>query len=118
MKQEFLNFINQLMDANPELTSKLMTDNVKAYLDILRDKENEKPVITDNGKIILQYLQDNADTRLWKSKDIAEQIGLASRSVSGTMRKLCNDGFCDKIGKDPCVYALTEKGKTFIIEKD
>jgi predicted transcriptional regulator len=55
---------------------------------------------------------------LWKSKDIAEQLGLASRSVSGTMRKLVNDGFCDKIGKDPIVYTLTEKGKNFVIEKE
>jgi len=34
------------------------------------------------------------------------------------MRKLCNDGFCEKIGKDPCIFALTDKGKTFVIEKD
>ena len=36
MKQEFLNFVNELMKANPELTNKLMTDNIKAYLDILK----------------------------------------------------------------------------------
>lgn len=118
MKQEFLNFVNTLMNANPDLTEKLMTENIQAYLNLLADIKEEKPEITENGKIILSYLQEHTDTLLWKSKDIAEQVGLASRSVSGTMRKLVNDGFCDKIGKDPCVYTLTEKGKTFIIEKE
>lgn len=118
MKQEFFNFVNELMKANPELTNKLMSDNIKAYLEVLADAKDDKPVITDNGKVILEHLQLNPDVLLWKAKDIAEQLGLASRSVSGTMRKLCNDGFCDKMGKDPCVYSLTEKGKTFVIEKE
>jgi len=28
MKQEFLNFIDELMKASPELTEKLMTENI------------------------------------------------------------------------------------------
>ena len=118
MKQEFLNFINSLMQANPEVTNRLMTDNIQSYLNLLADIKDEKPEITENGKAVLAYLQNNQDIVLWKSKDIADQMGLASRSVSGTLRKLANDGFCEKIGKDPCVYTLTEKGKTFVIEKE
>lgn len=118
MKKEFLDFINQLMNANPDLTNKLMTEDIEAYLKILAEVKDDKPVLSENGKIILEFLQEHLDNRLWKSKDIAEQIGLGSRSVSGAMRKLCNDGFCEKIGKDPCIFALTEKGKTFVIEKD
>lgn len=118
MKQEFLDFVNQLMEANPELTNQLMTENIRAYLDILIDAKDEKPIITDNGKVVLKHLQDNPDIRLWKTKDIAEQLGLASRSVSGTLRKLVNDGFCDKMGKDPIIYSLTEKGRNFKIEEN
>ena len=51
-----------------------------------------------------------------KARDIAEDLFISSRSVSGTMRKLVNDGFCEKIGKDPAIYVLTEKGKNFIID--
>ena len=117
MKQEFLNFLNELMKANPELTNKLMTDNIKAYLDILKEVKEEKPVLTDNGRIILQYLKDHQDVRLWKAKDIAEQIGISSRGASGAMRKLVNDGFCEKIGQDPVIYTLTEKGKNYEIKE-
>lgn len=116
MKQEFLNFVNELMKANPELTNKLMTDNVKAYLDILKDIKDEKPTLTENGALILKYLQDHQDIRLWKAKDIAEQMGISSRGASGTMRKLVNDGFCEKIGQDPVIYSLTEKGKNYVIK--
>ena len=113
MKQEFLNFINKLMKANPKLTEELMTEEIKAYLDILRDSNNEKPELTENGQTILKYLQQNIETTFWKSKDIADQLGIASRSVSGTMRKLVNDGFCEKMGANPIVYILSDKGKNY-----
>ena len=48
--------------------------------------------------------------------DVAEQMGISSRGASGTMRKLVNDGFCEKIGQDPVIYSLTEKGKNYVIE--
>jgi len=115
MKNEFLNFVNQLMEANPELTDKLMTDNIKAYLDILKEVKDEKPELTENGKLILKYLQENADIKLWKAKDIASQLGISSRGASGAMRKLVNDGFCEKLGQDPVIYSLTEKGKNYLI---
>jgi predicted transcriptional regulator len=60
-------------------------------------------------------LQEHQETRMWKSKDLADQIELSSRCVSGTMRKLVNDGFCDKIGANPIIYCLTEKGKNYKI---
>ena len=115
MKQEFLNFVESLMKANPELTESLMTDDIQAYLKILKDIKDEKPKLTENGKLILRYLQNNQDIKLWKAKDLAEQIGISSRGTSGAMRKLVNDGFCEKIGQDPVIYTLTEKGKNFEI---
>lgn len=115
MKQEFLNFVEALIKENPEKANELMTDNVKAYLDILKEVKDEKPILTDNGKAILKYLQDNSDVKCWKAKDLAEQIGISSRGASGAMRKLVNDGFCEKLGTSPVIYSLTEKGKNFTI---
>ena len=115
MKQEFLEFIKKLMEANPDLTKQLMTDSIQMYLDMLQETENEKPVLTENGKLILEYLQNHTETRLWKAKDLAEQMGISSRGASGAMRKLVNDGFCEKLGQDPVIYSLTDKGKTYTI---
>lgn len=103
------------MEANPKLTEELMTENVKAYLGILKDIKSEKPDLTENGKLILKYLQEHQDIKCWKAKDLADQIGISSRGASGTMRKLVNDSFCEKLGQDPVIYALTEKGKNYKI---
>lgn len=115
MKQEFLNFVNSLMEANPELTRKLMTDEIRQYLKALEEIKDEKPTLTKTGVIVLRTMQINSDVKMWKSKDLAEYSGISSKSVSGTMRKLVNDGFCEKMGTGPVIYYLTEKGKNYEI---
>ena len=104
------------MEAAPEVAKEKMTDNVKAYIEALHDSKNEKPVLTDNGKQILAYLQKNPDKIMVKARDIAEDLFISSRAVSGSLRKLVSDGFVDKMGESPVIYSITEKGKNFIIE--
>lgn len=115
MKQEFINFVNTLIEAAPEVAEQNMTENVKAYMDALTDKKNEKPEVTDNGKLILKYLQ-TAEQGIYKAKDIAEGLYVSSRNVSGAIRKLVTDGFVEKVGESPVLYTITEKGKNYIIE--
>ena len=114
MKQEFIEFLNALMEAAPQVE---MTPNVKAYIDALMEKGEEKPVLTDNGKQILRYMQENPDKTFFKAREIAEGLFISSRGVSGALRKLVNDGFADKMGESPVLYSLNEKGKNFIIEE-
>lgn len=116
MKQEFLNFLNALMEASPDLTNSLMTDSIKSYVEALSAPGAEKPEITDNGKQILKYLQDNPDKPMLKARDIAEGLFVSSRAVSGSLRKLVTDGFVEKVGQDPAIYTITEKGKNYNIE--
>ena len=115
MKQEFLDFLNALMKAAPDVAEELMTDNIKAYIDALMDSKNDKPELTDNGKVILDYMQ-KSDVPMLKARDVAEGLFISSRAVSGSLRKLVNDGFCEKVGQDPVVYALTDKGRNYIID--
>lgn len=90
--------------------------DVLAYWDALKgNNDSEKPLFTDNGKLILTYLQSIEDGAMLKAKDIADGMGIGSRTVSGSIRKLVTDGFVEKIGKDPVVYALTEQGKNIEI---
>ena len=37
LKNEFLNFVETLMKENPDKTNELMTDNIMAYLNILKE---------------------------------------------------------------------------------
>lgn len=116
MKKEFLDFVNALIAAAPDVAKNLMNDNIKAYMNAISENQNDKPEITDNGKLILKYMQDNTDTMMWKAKDIAEGLFISSRTVSGGMRKLVTDGFCEKVGSDPVIYTITEKGKNYKID--
>lgn len=88
-------------------------EDLKAYWEAFKGKEEaEKPMFTDNGKLILKYMQEHVtDMPMGKAKDIGEGLFISSRAVSGAIRKLVTDGFVEKIGQDPVVYALTEKGK-------
>ena len=115
MKKEFLDFINALIEAAPEVASEKMTENVKAYMDALADKKAEKPVLTDSGKLILKHLQ-GAEVKVYKAKEIADELFVSSRNVSGAMRKLVTDGFVEKVVSDPVLYMITEKGKNYNIE--
>ena len=116
MKQEFIEFLNALMVAAPEVVESMMTNNVKAYIEALTTNVEEKPVLTDSGKLILNYLQKNPELVAVKAKDIAEGLFVSSRTVSGAIRKLVTDGFVEKLGQDPVVYSITEKGKNFNID--
>ena len=115
MKQEFLNFIKALMAAAPEVVEDLITDDIQRYLDILEKDNVEKVEITDNGKVILDYMQ-KCDSSMLKARDIGEGLGVSSRNISGALRKLVTDGFCEKMGQNPVVYTLTEKGKNYNID--
>lgn len=115
MKKEFLDFVNALIAAAPDVAEELMNENVKAYMDALTDKKSEKPEVTDHGKLILKYLQD-AQPGIYKAKDIAEGLYVSSRNVSGAIRKLVTDGFVEKVGESPVLYTITEKGKNYTIE--
>ena len=91
-----------------------MDQDVLEYWEAFKGKdEADKPMFTDNGKLILKYMQDHiSDMPMGKAKDIGEGLFISSRAVSGAIRKLVTDGYVEKIGQDPVVYALTEKGKT------
>jgi DNA-binding MarR family transcriptional regulator len=115
-KQEFIEYVENLIKNQNEPIE--MSESVRFYWEALKAGQNtkEKPLFTDNGKLVLQYMKDNLDTEMWKSKDIAEGLFVSSRTVSGAFRKLVSDGFVEKVGENPTIYTLTEDGKNIVIE--
>lgn len=78
-------------------------------------KVKESKGMTENGTKLLSWMQENEVSmcNLFTSKEAAEALFTSGRSIAGSMRKLVNDGYVEKIGKDPVRYSLTEKGKTY-----
>jgi len=86
---------------------------VKELYELLNAQSDpSKPEVTEAGLAILEYMQ-NCETSNLKAKDIAEGMGVASRKVSGSIRKLVTDQFVEKVGQNPVIYSLTSKGKEF-----
>ena len=117
LKQEFIDFLNALMAAAPQIVEEKMTPNIQAYIDTLSEGNIDKPELTDNGKVVLKFLQENTDKVTYKARDIADGLCISSRGVSGSLRKLVTDGFVEKLGTNPAIYSITEKGKNYIIEE-
>lgn len=114
--KKFLDFFDYLVANCKEPV--ILPDEVKEYYDILRSQEDkyvDKPLLTEAGLQILEYLQ-GSDSKSLKAKDIADGMGISSRKVSGSIRKLVTDEFVEKFGSNPVVYTLTNKGKNFDIE--
>ena len=78
-------------------------------------KVKNSGAMTENGKKLLSWMQENVDTmtNLFTSKEAAEALFTSGRSIAGSMRKLVNDGYVEKTGTDPVQYSLTEAGKNY-----
>jgi len=117
-KQAFIDYVEELIDATNENSHPVeMSEDARIYWEALKAKEEtEKPLFTEGGKAIIKWMQDNKnDIPLIKSREIAEHLGVSSRGVAGSMRKLVSDGFVEKVSQDPIIYTLTEKGKNINI---
>lgn len=112
-KQVFIEYIAPIFEKD-----NIPIDALDYWKAFTMEKEVEKPLFTENGKLVLKFLKDNIQIETWKSKDIADALGISSRSVAGSARKLVSDGYLEKVGQDPIFYMLTEKGKEIIINED
>lgn len=116
-KEKFIEAIEDAFFSKVDINE--LDPDIVSYWNALKGaNEVEKPTFTDNGKLIMKYLQElPADAPMMKAKEIAEGLFISSRAVSGAMRKLVTDGFIEKAGQDPVMYALTEKGRNIEIEE-
>ena len=115
-KQKFIEAIDDAFFSKIDINE--IDPDIVAYWTALKGDESNKPTFTDNGKLIIQYLQTLPEgTPMMKAKEIAEGMFISSRAVSGAMRKLVTDGFVEKVGESPVMYALTDAGKNITIEE-
>ena len=127
-KETFIKFIDVAIKiAEDEITYmnninekyNITTNDYDIAMEFWEDFKNNKVknsgAMTENGKKLLSWMQENVDTmtNLFTSKEAAEALFTSGRSIAGSMRKLVNDGYVEKTGKDPVQYSLTEAGKNY-----
>lgn len=112
-KSEFIDYVSSIINVDD------MNDEAKAYWDsMINTPEKPKKMFTDNGKLILGYLQTVKEGTSMLSKDIADRIGISSRSVAGAMKKLITDGWVEAMDSEPRTYCVTEAGRNIDIENN
>lgn len=113
--KQFLDYFDWLIENCKQPV--VMPDEVQDVYNMLQEQQAmEKPMFTESGLSILEYLQ-TCDAKSLKARDIADGMVISSRQVSGAIRKLVTDGFVDKYGQNPVIYSLTEKGRNFDINE-
>ena len=120
-KEAFIDFVNYFFEDNDvrfENDGKFQLAK-EFFEDFKNNKIKNSGAMTENGKKLLSWMQENVDTmtNLFTSKEAAEALFTSGRSIAGSMRKLVNDGCVEKTGKDPVQYSLTEAGKSYQFEK-
>ena len=117
-KEMFIREVLALTGDAPE--NVFSSDALDFWNGLNASSDKEKPKFTSNGKLILQYMQDNKDAynNLFKAKEIGEGLGISSRTASGGMRKLVTDGYIEKVSSDPVVYAVTTQGMEIDLSKE
>lgn len=110
-KEKFIEEITKLLQDFPE--NYLSSDALDFWNSLQISENSGKPKFTENGKLILNFIKENKETynNLFKAKEVGEGIGISSKAASGAMRKLVNDGYIEKMGENPVVYALTTLGE-------
>ena len=115
-KEAFITIIDYFFEGKKYVAENNEYDLAYSYWKKFKDgKVKNCKDITENGKKLLSWMQENVDTmtNLFTSKEVAEALFTSGRSIAGSMRKLVNDGYVEKIGKDPVQYSLTEAGKNY-----
>ena len=120
-KEKFIHEVIAAIDGLEEKVPEVyFSSDALDFWNGLQMSQDERPQFTENGKLVLKYLQTNKDTynNLFKAKDVGEGMGISSRTVSGAMRKLTNDGYVEKVGTSPVIYSITSKGFEVNIDEE
>ncbi len=119
-KEIFIKIVDYCFDDGGIILSDNFTEEeylaaINFWKEFKEGKIKESKGMTENGIKLLSWMQENEVSmcNLFTSKEAAEALFTSGRSIAGSMRKLVNDGYVEKIGKDPVRYSLTEKGKTY-----
>lgn len=114
----FLDYLNEIYEASLANRNDMPAEvaEVIEELEIKSETIENKPEFTDIGLQILEYMQICGKENL-TARNIADGIESSSRVVNGAIRKLTNGNYVSKVGSNPVIYNITDKGKNIDINK-
>ena len=116
-KEIFINLIQTEIFDKADIWAEKYGEDYKTAAAFWEEFKNSKVAvnnkITENGKKVLLMMQELEEemSNMFTSKELAEKLETSGRSVGGVLRKLANDGYISKEGKNPIYYSLSEVGR-------
>lgn len=96
--------------------SEFLSEEALAYFEELKNGKASMGGLTDNGRAILEWLNEpKRKNEFFSAKLIGEGLFTSSRVVSGAARKLITDGYLEKEGKNPVTYRITAEGHNVLL---
>ena len=106
-KNVFIETVENLFNAYP---LNVPTEALEFFEDYKRGKSSNRKEITGKGIAIILAMRENPE---WiTAKALGEIMDVSGRSISGSMKKLVEDGYVEKRVGTPSAYKITEKGLT------
>lgn len=105
-KISFISEMESILSESPDILTKESKDYF--YNSIANAKEKDTK-LSENAIAIIEVMKSEPN-KTFNSKELGEAIGKTSRSASGSMRKLVELGYVEKVGKDPVQYKITDAG--------
>ena len=101
-KNVFIETVENLFNAYP---MNVPAEALEFFEDYKRGKSSNRKEITEKGIAIILALRENPE---WiTAKALGEIMDVSGRSVSGSMKKLVEDGYVDKRAGTPSAYKIT-----------
>lgn len=109
-KNVFIDTVENLF-AKYTIDEGIPQEAIDFFEDYKKGRTSNRKEITEKGIVILNGLKEVND---WiTAKSLGEKIDMNGKSVSGSLRKLVEDGFVEKRAGSPNSYKVTEKGLGF-----
>ena len=105
-KEYFIQDVENLVDQ--------LSEKGLEYFETLKKNKKETKQFTENGKKILKFMQEHYDeyNNIFTSKIIAEGLFTSARSISGSLTKLANDEYIEKIKTNENItYKIVKAGQ-------
>lgn len=112
--EHFLSEIQKILtDKNENIAGVLSPEAYSYWVELQNSKTSTG--FTETGEKILRYMLETEQkySNSFCAKTISEGLFIPTRSVTGSMRKLVNEGYVEKIAEKPVAYAVTEKARTW-----
>lgn len=110
-KDIFIETVENLFNAYP---MNVPAEALDFFEDYKKGKTSNRKEITDKGIAIILALRENPECEDWiTAKALGEIMDVSGRSISGSMKKLVEDGYVEKRAGNPSAYRITEKGLAF-----